>query len=126
MASKIKAAITAVQEGSNCRACIIASGYDHDSIRSIFSSKYDPKFGEPKGTLFLTPGSDLEAQAIQENMMEEEAKESCSNATRQKAIAARDQARKLQNLSYPERQTILNAVADAIVFHKDALLAANA
>eukprot|EP00586_Coscinodiscus_wailesii_P004779 CAMPEP_0172481264 /NCGR_PEP_ID=MMETSP1066-20121228/6989_1 /TAXON_ID=671091 /ORGANISM="Coscinodiscus wailesii, Strain CCMP2513" /LENGTH=711 /DNA_ID=CAMNT_0013243375 /DNA_START=475 /DNA_END=2610 /DNA_ORIENTATION=+ len=128
MSAKITAASSAVEEGSNCRACIIAAGSDLNAIRAILSPWYEPaKDEKSKGTLFLTPGSDLEAQAIQECMAEKQGRGSAaSELTRQKAIAARDQARKLQNLPYPERQTILNAVADAIVFHKDALLAANA
>jgi delta-1-pyrroline-5-carboxylate synthetase len=42
------------------------------------------------------------------------------------AIAARNEARKLQALSYGERQAVLNAVADALLKNKDILLAANA
>ena len=68
MASKIDAASTAVSPGSSCRACVVASGRDLNSIRAILGT--DCKYGM-KGTLFVTPGSDLEAQAIKD-MAEQE------------------------------------------------------
>jgi hypothetical protein len=61
MASKIEAAINSVSPGSKCRACIVASGDDLNSIRAVLGPTN--KFGS-KGTLFVTPGSDLEKQAI--------------------------------------------------------------
>lgn len=63
MASKIEAATNAVAPGSSCAACVIASGADLDSVRSILG--HDKKYGN-KGTLFLTPGSAIEKQAISE------------------------------------------------------------
>lgn len=63
MASKIEAATSAVAPGSRCGACVIASGADLSSIRSIFVK--DETFSN-KGTLFLTPGSSIEQQAIKE------------------------------------------------------------
>jgi delta-1-pyrroline-5-carboxylate synthetase len=63
MASKIEAATSAVAPGSRCGACVIASGADLTSIRSIFVR--DDKVAN-KGTLFLTPGSSIEQQAIRE------------------------------------------------------------
>lgn len=63
MASKIESATAAVAVGSSCRACVVASGGDLNSIRAILGPRNN--FGV-KGTLFVTPGSDLEAQAIQD------------------------------------------------------------
>lgn len=62
MASKINAAMSAVQPGSNCSACVVASGADLNSIRSVLGR--NPKAMKTIGTLFVTPGSALEAQAI--------------------------------------------------------------
>lgn len=64
MASKIEAATNAVAPGSKCAACVVASGADLNSVRSILG-KYNSKFGT-KGTLFLTPGSALEKESIRE------------------------------------------------------------
>jgi delta-1-pyrroline-5-carboxylate synthetase len=61
MASKIEAATSAVQPGSKCTACVVAAGSDLYSIRAILGN--DPKYGI-KGTMFVTPGSELEKQAI--------------------------------------------------------------
>ena len=63
MASKIDAATNAVAPGSKCSACVVASGADLNTIRSILGPEY--KYGT-KGTLFVTPGSDLERQALKE------------------------------------------------------------
>ena len=62
MASKINAAMSAVQPGSKCSACVIASGADLNSIRSVLAR--NPAKKDSIGTLFVTPGSALEAQAI--------------------------------------------------------------
>ena len=61
MASKISAAVSAVKPGSRCTACVVAAGSDLNSIRAVLgpSSMYGSK-----GTLFVTPGSDLEQQAL--------------------------------------------------------------
>ena len=64
MASKIAAATSAVQPGSNCSACVVASGADLDSIRNVLGK--DPKAKKNIGTLFVTPGSELEAQAMKD------------------------------------------------------------
>ena len=61
MSSKIEAATSAVKPGSNCSACVVAAGSDLNSIRAILGS--DPQYGT-KGTLFVTPGSELEKQAL--------------------------------------------------------------
>jgi glutamate 5-kinase len=66
MASKIGAAISAVKPGSRCNACVVAAGSDLDSIRAILGQKND--YGT-KGTLFVTPGSDLEQQAFADATM---------------------------------------------------------
>ena len=66
MGAKIDAAISAVAPGSLVQACVIAPGKDLNVIRSILSRKYDSSFGSPKGTLFLTPESDLEKVALEE------------------------------------------------------------
>ena len=63
MDSKISAAKMAVAPGSQCRACVVLSGADLDSIRSVASKDYDGDQA-PKGTLFATPDSELERQAI--------------------------------------------------------------
>ena len=68
MASKIDSATSAVSPGSACRACVVASGVDLNSIRAILGP--DNNFGV-KGTLFVTPGSDLESQAMQDIKDEE-------------------------------------------------------
>lgn len=61
MASKIGAATSAVKPGSRCNACVVAAGSDLNSIRAILGQ--GNKFGT-KGTLFVTPESDLEQQAF--------------------------------------------------------------
>jgi glutamate 5-kinase len=63
MASKIEAATSAVAPGSKCTACVVTSGADLNSIRAIFGT--DNTFGDV-GTLFLTPDSLLEKQAIKD------------------------------------------------------------
>lgn len=63
MGSKIDAASSAVAPGSNCKACVIASGKDLNSIRSILG---DDKSHKQKGTLFCSPGSSLEQTALLE------------------------------------------------------------
>mmetsp|Transcript_21230 Transcript_21230/g.46003 ORF Transcript_21230/g.46003 Transcript_21230/m.46003 type:complete len:794 (-) Transcript_21230:79-2460(-) len=127
MDSKINAAQFAVSPGSQTRACVVISGADLNAIRSVTSKEYDPTLSKgPKGTLFATPGSELEKQALKE--VEESQKgsaESVSAEAHRMATAARDQARKLQGLSHSERKTILYAVADELQAEKVALLAAN-
>jgi len=126
MQAKIDAALSTVQKGSRTYACIIASGTDLNSIRSILAPRYDPAFGKPKGTLFVKPGTGLEKQAVLEiEAQKEAAAVSVSEEARQMAVAARNEARKLQSLPYKERQAILNAVADALLENKDELLKAN-
>ena len=66
MAAKIEAARSAVKEGSDCAACVIAAGSDLDSIRAVLSPSYRDPTALPKGTLFATPGSDLEKLAVEE------------------------------------------------------------
>ena len=69
MAAKIEAAKSAVAPGSTCGACVVALGSDLNCIRSILSHDFDPSNAEeakPKGTLFVTPGSDLEKIAMME------------------------------------------------------------
>jgi hypothetical protein len=68
MASKIEAATSSVRVGAKCRACVVASGADLNSIRAILGPIQ--KYGT-KGTLFVTPSSDLEAQAIQDEKDQE-------------------------------------------------------
>lgn len=62
MGSKIDAAMSAVAPGSNCGACVVAAGSDLNSIRAVLG----PIPFASKGTLFVTPGSDLEKQAQSE------------------------------------------------------------
>jgi hypothetical protein len=61
MAMKIEAAISAVAPGSACSACVIASGVDLNSIRAVLGKSAE--YGK-KGTLFCSPGSLLEKQAL--------------------------------------------------------------
>ncbi|OEU12370.1 delta 1-pyrroline-5-carboxylate synthetase [Fragilariopsis cylindrus CCMP1102] len=110
MASKIDAALSAVSPGSNCTACIVTSGNDLNAIRGILGP--DDKFGS-KGTLFCTPDTNDPTDDI-------------SDEAREKAVAARNEARKLQALPHEVRQDILRAMADALIDRKDELLTANA
>ena len=125
MDSKICAAQSAVEPGSQCRACVVLSGADLNAIRSVTSKNYDASIGS-KGTLFATPGSELEKQAIKEiEDAQSNNGDAVSETARQMAVASRDQARKLQNLPHAERKAILYAVADALEAEKEILLAAN-
>lgn len=123
MASKIAAATSAVQPGSKCSACVIASGAALDSIRSVLGR--DPKNTDNIGTLFVTPGSELEVQAIRDFSSGPTSDDNGKTEARAQATAARNEARKLQSLPYEMRQNILNAVADALVERQSELLAAN-
>mmetsp|Transcript_13552 Transcript_13552/g.20662 ORF Transcript_13552/g.20662 Transcript_13552/m.20662 type:complete len:801 (-) Transcript_13552:228-2630(-) len=127
MGAKIDSAVAAVVPGSLVQACIIAPGNDLNVIRSIFGAKYMTSFGLPKGTLFATPGSELEKMALEEVYADIRAKEhSVLDEARKCATAARTEARKLQTLPYEERRAILYAVADALMQRQDELLLANA
>ena len=100
-------------------------GADLDSIRSVTRKEYDSALGQ-KGTLFATPESELEKQALKEIEDTNAAGTECvSEVARQMATSSRDQARKLQTLSYTERKAILYAVAEALDTERDTLLAAN-
>ena len=133
MASKIEAAQFAVSPGSKCRACVVVNGNDLSAIRSLVSTEYE--FGkkkegkeeqQPKGTLFVTPGSELEAQALEDvRHIQATDEEAVSREARNMAAAARDEARRLQSLPHSERRAILYAVADALEQEKDVILAAN-
>jgi delta-1-pyrroline-5-carboxylate synthetase len=123
MASKIDAATNAVAPGSKCTACVVASGADLNAIRAVLGPVN--KYGA-KGTLFCTPASPLEVQAIRDLQSEEEANASISEEAKQKAMAARTEARKLQALPHKVRQDILKAMADTLLSRKEELLAANA
>eukprot|EP00529_Nitzschia_sp_RCC80_P009571 CAMPEP_0113469394 /NCGR_PEP_ID=MMETSP0014_2-20120614/15875_1 /TAXON_ID=2857 /ORGANISM="Nitzschia sp." /LENGTH=788 /DNA_ID=CAMNT_0000361867 /DNA_START=146 /DNA_END=2512 /DNA_ORIENTATION=- /assembly_acc=CAM_ASM_000159 len=125
MGAKIAAAEMAVAPGSACTACVVAAGSDLDSVRSILSTEHKPEFGPPKGTLFATPGSDLEKQALEELVNWETDDETVTEAAREMATAARKEARKLQSMPFVVRKSILNAVADALVERQDELVEAN-
>jgi len=125
MSAKIDAARFAVTPGSACTACVVAAGSDLDCIRSILGREFDPALGPPKGTLFATPGSDLEKQALDELVHWETDDESVTEAAREMATAARKEARKLQSLPHDLRKSILHAVADALLNRQDELLEAN-
>lgn len=122
MASKIEAATNAVAQGSTCNACVVASGADLNAIRAILGP--DNKFGS-KGTLFCSPSSALEKQAITDLATETDSTEVISKEARDKTTAARSEARKLHALPLQVRQDILRAIADALLRRKDELLAAN-
>jgi delta-1-pyrroline-5-carboxylate synthetase len=121
MASKIAAAEAAVAPGAKTSACVVAAGSELNTIRAVLGA--DPKYGSP-GTLFCTPGSDLEAQAIKD-FESPEAVGCVSDEARTKAQAARAQARKLQALPHSVRQDILRAIADALLSRKDEIISAN-
>eukprot|EP00980_Cylindrotheca_fusiformis_P008716 scaffold1868_cov193-Cylindrotheca_fusiformis.AAC.1 len=123
MGSKIDAAASAVAPGSSCSACVIASGADLNSIRAVLGKS--AAYGT-KGTLFCSPGSSLEKQALLDLEASKTGAVEVSDEAQRKAMAARNEARKLQSLPYKSRQDILNAVADSLVERKDELLAANA
>jgi delta-1-pyrroline-5-carboxylate synthetase len=160
MAAKIEAATAAVRPGSKCRACVIAAGSDLDTISSVLGrSNYNNNYNSTKnnnnnnnkttattsatmikGTLFCTPGSDLEKQALLDHQnMNNNSNSNISNSNaadnknqqvsdeaRQKAVAARTQARILQALPFSVRQDIITAVAAALRTHQDELKRANA
>ena len=130
MAAKIQAASASVKPGSTCSACVIAAGSDLNAIRATLGSHYKPDLPS-RGTLFCTPGSDLEEQAIKDYKMDKKAAETTEDMNvsieaRAKATAARTQARKLQALPYSVRQSILRCVAKELLERKQELLAANA
>ena len=127
MGSKIDAAVSAVRVGSNCGACVIAAGHDLNGIRAVFGRPVPGAPYEPRGTLFCTPGSELEQLAMQEQQ-EQHAVATHTNVAseaRDKAVAARNEARKLQALPYSVRQSILRTIADMIVERQDEILTAN-
>jgi delta-1-pyrroline-5-carboxylate synthetase len=127
MAAKIAAAHGAVTPGSSCTACVVAAGSDLYSIRSILGHNYDPALGPPKGTLFVTPGSYLEKQAMEDypppSSQDEDT--SCLSMASDMATLARAEARKLATLPFQVRQDALLAIADALVDRKEELLTAN-
>jgi len=126
MGAKIEAALNAVKPGSACNACVVVGGDDLNAIRAILGKKFSPSFGEPKGTLFITPGTQLYALACAElEVQKKNSQESVSDEARIMASAARTEARKMQALSYEERKEVLNAVAAAIIERKEELLEAN-
>ena len=124
MQAKIDAAAAAVAPSSNCYAAVIAAGHNLETVRAVLGQS--TKYGHP-GTLFCTPGSALEVQALQEQ--EAAAAQSgavaVSDEARDKAVAARTQARMLQSLPYSVRQNMLRAIADALLARKDEILVAN-
>jgi len=128
MGAKIEAALSSVREGSTCEACVVVAGSDLDAIRAILGSHNKPRFGPPKGTLFAKPGTALFQMAKEESkidMITTSSKSVCDEA-RTMATAARNEARKLQALSYEERKRILYTVADALLENEKDLLEANA
>jgi glutamate 5-kinase len=74
MAAKIGAASSAVKPGSRCSACVVAAGSDLDSIRAVLGR--NPEY-KSRGTLFVTPGSNLEKQAIIDVMSTEVRQHAC-------------------------------------------------
>lgn len=136
MQSKIDAAQSAVQPGSPCSACVIAAGHDLNSIRAVLGNEVCTS---PVGTLFCTPGSDLETQAVRDMSGDDRGGPSSTDGTssvtdqhgasdeaRRQAIAARTEARALQAAPHAVRQTILRSMADALLNRQEEILAANA
>lgn len=76
MRSKLDAAMGAVAPGSRCSACVVAAGHDLNSIRALLGRATTASTSEAaKGTLFVTPNSDLEKQAIQDYQPQQLAEE---------------------------------------------------
>lgn len=125
MGAKIEAAASAVRPGAACAACVVAAGSDLDSIRSILSPTFDAKLGPSKGTMFCTPGSDLEKLALEELVDTAEDDESCSEVARDMATKARKEARKLMSLPFEVRRNILHAVANALIERQGEIIEAN-
>lgn len=126
MGAKIDAAMSAVRVGSQCQACVIAAGWEMDSISSVLGA-FD---GKCKGTLFLTPGSDLFSFAVEEAQGAaaggaEAGKEQALAESRAKALKARDGARAFRALPYERRCATLHAIADALLQGSDGVLAEN-
>ena len=123
MGSKIDAAVAAVAQGAKTSACVVGAGSDLNCIRAVLGR--EPKFGT-KGTLFCTPGSALEKQAILDfDSSSDAGGTAISDEARSMAIAARAEARKLQSLPYSVRQDILKAIAIALLEKREEILAAN-
>jgi len=74
MGAKIEAALGAVKPGSLCNACVVVGGDDLNAIRSIVGKHLD---GEPKGTLFVTPGTKLFDIACDEEIAEKVCRQDC-------------------------------------------------
>lgn len=129
MSAKIKAAEMAVQPGSSCAACVVACGSDLNIVRSVLGREYQADLADPpRGTLFATPGSDLEQNAFDDfkDVIDTATEDDFMDSTaRDMAIAARREARKLLNLPLAQRQAILKAVADALMERQDELIQAN-
>mmetsp|Transcript_41652 Transcript_41652/g.81650 ORF Transcript_41652/g.81650 Transcript_41652/m.81650 type:complete len:511 (+) Transcript_41652:779-2311(+) len=124
MTAKIEAASASVQSESRCFACVVASGSDLNVIKSVLNTEYDPALGV-KGTLFAKAGSNIEIMALAEEAAKAKKDDKITDVANKMAIAARTEARKLQNLSLDERRAILNAVADKLIFRQDEILQAN-
>ena len=126
MGAKIEAALNSVKPGSKCNACVVVGGDDLNAVRSILGRKHNPKFGPPKGTLFATPGTHLYVMADEEVKTERASSgKSVADEAKSMALAARNEARKLQALSYEERRSILYNVAGALIERKEEILMAN-
>ena len=126
MGAKIDAAMSAVRVGSACQACVIAAGWEMDSISSVLG----PFDGNQKGTLFLTPGTELSNFAVEEARGDaktagQSKKELSQAEARGKATRARDSARAFRSLPYASRCATLGAVADALLAGADGVLAEN-
>ena len=121
MASKIGAAMSAVQPGAKCTACVVASGHNLSTIRDVLGSR---GAHSTLGTLFCTPGSDLEKQAALDaevSLMNKHA----SNEARLMANKAREEARKLQALPFETRKKVLNKIADMLIEKQEYLILQN-
>ncbi|GKY94107.1 delta-1-pyrroline-5-carboxylate synthase [Mayamaea pseudoterrestris] len=123
MGSKIDAAVAAVAQGAKTSACVVGAGSDLNCIRAVLGR--ETRFGV-KGTLFCTPGSVLEKQAILDfETSNSSGQTAILDEARNMAIAARLEARKLQLLPYSVRQNILRAVALALIERKEEIMEAN-
>lgn len=122
MQAKLDAACAAVAEGSPCQATVIAAGHGLQTVRAVLGIQ-GAQYGQP-GTLVCTPGSAFAQQASQDATLTQSA--GASDEAREQAMAARTQARILNGLPYSIRQTIVRAMADALLSRQEEILKANA
>ena len=109
MEAKIAAAVSAVTE-SKVKACVIACGSELDTISSILGQKND---GKNLGTLFIN--RDYKALWDEAVAEWEGVNKGGGEGEKERAVKARDEARKLGRMEYEDRRGILECVARKLV-----------